>query len=53
MVIYMDTDLQDDINAIDSVISKYYEGNDIVYDVRSERKTDTFFSDSQQKHFIK
>lgn len=42
-VISLDADLQDDINAIDSKIERYYEGYDIVYGVRSSRKTDTFF----------
>ena len=41
--ITMDADLQDDINAIDEMLVKYYEGNQIVYGVRSARKTDTFF----------
>ena len=35
IVISMDADLQDDINAIDQMIEKYYEGCDIVYGVRS------------------
>lgn len=43
MVISMDADLQDDINAIDSMLEKYYAGCEIVYGIRSERKTDTFF----------
>lgn len=43
MAITMDADLQDDINAIDEMVQKYYEGNQVVYGVRSERKTDTFF----------
>lgn len=42
-VISLDADLQDDINAIDAMIEKYLGGCDIVYGVRSERKTDTFF----------
>ena len=42
-VVSLDADLQDDINAIDEMIEKYYEGNIIVYGVRGERKTDTFF----------
>ena len=41
--ISMDADLQDDINAIDGMIDKYEAGADIVYGVRSQRKTDTFF----------
>lgn len=43
MVICMDADLQDDIDAIDEMVDKYYEGFDIVYGVRNSRKTDTFF----------
>ena len=43
MVISMDADLQDDIDAVDAMLDKYYEGCDIVYGVRSSRKKDTFF----------
>ena len=43
MVISMDADLQDDIDAVDAMVDKYLEGVDIVYGVRSSRKTDTFF----------
>ncbi len=43
MVISMDADLQDDINAIDEMVDRYNEGYDIVYGVRNSRKTDTFF----------
>lgn len=43
MVISMDADLQDDVDAIDAMIDKYLNGIDIVYGVRSSRKTDTFF----------
>ena len=43
MVITMDADLQDDINAIDEMVDKYHEGFDVVYGVRNSRKTDTFF----------
>lgn len=43
MVISMDADLQDDINAIDAMIEKYEEGCDIVYGVRDKREKDTFF----------
>ena len=42
-VISMDADLQDDIDAIDEMLQKYREGCDIVYGVRSRRKTDSFF----------
>lgn len=43
MVISMDADLQDDINAIDAMVKAYHQGYDVVYGVRSSRKTDTFF----------
>ena len=43
MVISMDADLQDDIDAIDKMVEKYHEGFDIVYGVRDKRKTDTAF----------
>ncbi len=43
MVISMDADLQDDINAIDEMVDKYLDGCDIVYGVRSKRATDSFF----------
>lgn len=43
MVISMDADLQDDINVIDQMAEKFYEGYDIVYGVRSTRKKDTAF----------
>jgi len=53
MVISMDADLQDDIDAIDAMLEKYYEGCDIVYGVRSARKTDTFFKKTTAEGFYK
>ena len=53
MVISMDADLQDDINAVDEMIDKYYESNDVVYGVRSSRKTDTFFKKFTAESFYK
>ncbi len=53
MVISMDADLQDDINAIDKFVEKYYEGCDIVYGVRSSRKKDTFFKRFTAEAFYK
>ncbi len=43
MVISLDADLQDDIDVIDEFVKEYYTGSDVVYGVRSSRKTDTFF----------
>ncbi|HAS78749.1 MAG TPA: glycosyltransferase [Ruminococcus sp.] len=53
MTISLDADLQDDINAIDAMVDKYYEGCDIVYGVRSARETDTFFKRTTAEGFYK
>ena len=53
MTISLDADLQDDIDVIDQMVEKYYEGNDIVYGVRSARKTDTFFKKFTAQGFYK
>lgn len=53
VVISMDADLQDDINAIDEMLEKYYAGFDIVYGVRSTRKKDTFFKKTTAELFYK
>ena len=53
VVISMDADLQDDINAIDEMLKKYYDGCEIVYGVRSARKTDTFFKRVTAEGFYK
>ena len=53
MAITMDADLQDDINAIDAMVEKYHEGNQVVYGVRSARRTDTFFKRFTAEGFYK
>lgn len=53
MVISMDADLQDDIDAVDEMIEKYYEGYEVVYGVRSARDTDTFFKRFTAEGFYK
>lgn len=53
MAITMDADLQDDINAIDEMVEKYHQGNQVVYGVRSARKTDTFFKKFTAEGFYK
>ena len=42
ITITMDVDLQDDINVIEEMIDKYYEGYEVVYGVRNDRKSDSF-----------
>jgi len=53
MTISLDADLQDDIDVIDQMVEKYYAGNDVVYGVRSARKTDTFFKKFTAQGFYK
>ena len=53
MCITMDADLQDDINTIDEMVRKYYEGNQVVYGVRSARDTDSFFKKFTAEGFYK
>ena len=53
VVISMDADLQDDINAMDEMLAKYYEGCDIVYGVRSARDKDTWFKRFTAESFYK
>ena len=39
----IDADLQDDIHVIADMVKRFAEGDDVVFGVRRERKTDTFF----------
>lgn len=43
IVISVDCDGQDDFDAMDAMVDKYYDGYDVVYGVRSSRESDTFF----------
>ncbi len=51
--ISLDADLQDDINAIDEMVSMFEAGYDIVYGVRSQRETDSAFKRSTARGFYK
>lgn len=53
MVISMDADLQDDIDAVDQFVAHYYNGCDVVYGVRSSRATDTAFKRGTAQGFYK
>lgn len=53
MIISMDADLQDDVNAVDAMVDAYHNGYDVVYGVRSARKTDTFFKRFTAEGFYK
>lgn len=49
--ITIDADLQDDLNAITGMIEKHREGAMIVYGVRSDRSSDTWFKRSTAEGF--
>ena len=51
--ISLDADLQDDINVIDKFIDRFMDGCDVVYGVRSDRKTDTVFKRTTAQGFYK
>lgn len=53
MIVSMDADLQDDIDAMDEMIAAYEAGNDIVYGVRSSRQKDSFFKRNSAQLFYR
>ncbi|MDO4749827.1 MAG: glycosyltransferase family 2 protein [Eubacteriales bacterium] len=53
MTISLDADLQDDVNAIDAMVDHYLNGSDIVYGVRSSRRTDTAFKRGTAQTYYK
>ena len=53
IVVSMDADLQDDINAMDDMVRAYLDGCDIVYGVRNDRETDSFFKRTTAQGFYR
>ena len=53
MIVSMDADLQDDINAVAEMVDRYHEGYEVVYGVRNKRETDTFFKRFTAEGFYK
>lgn len=51
IIITIDADLQDDVACISEMVEKYKEGNDIVYAVRNDRKSDTIFKRKTAQFF--
>jgi polyisoprenyl-phosphate glycosyltransferase len=49
----IDADLQDDINAIGGMVAKYKEGAAVVYGVRDDRSSDSFFKRFSAEAFYK
>jgi len=52
-IITIDADLQDDINVFEEMIHAYLDGNLIVYGVRDNRDSDTFFKKFTAQTFYK
>ena len=53
ITISIDCDGQDDIDAMDEMVSEYRKGSDIVYGIRSDRKTDTVFKKVSAEMYYK
>ena len=53
MIVTIDADVQDDVNAIDKMVDEYYNGAEVVYGVRESRETDTFFKRFTAQGFYK
>lgn len=53
ITISIDCDGQDDINAMDDMIKAYYDGCEVVYGVRDNRDSDTFFKRFTAQSFYK
>ena len=53
ITVSIDADLQDDINVIPQMVERYKDGCDIVFGVRRERKTDSWFKRTTAGMFYK
>ena len=53
ITISIDCDGQDDIDAMDAMVDAYRDGCDVVYGVRSSRRTDSFFKRFTAQSFYK
>lgn len=53
IIISIDADLQDDVNVMRDMVDAFHRGKDIVYGVRSGRKTDTFFKRTTAQGYYK
>lgn len=53
ITISIDCDGQDDINAMEEMVTEYLDGAEVVYGARSSRKTDSFFKRFTAESFYK
>lgn len=53
IMVTIDADLQDDVEAMEQMIDRYRDGADIVYGVRSSRRSDTWFKRTTAQAFYR
>lgn len=53
MIVSIDADLQDDIDAVRAMVDKYLDGCEVVYGVRKRRETDSFFKRFSAESFYR
>lgn len=53
VLISIDADLQDDIDAVKEMVRAYAKGAEVVYGVRRDRKTDSFFKRNTAEGFYR
>ena len=53
IIISIDADGQDDINAMNEMVDEYLSGSEVVYGVRNDRETDTFFKRTTAQSYYK
>ena len=53
LTISLDCDGQDDINAVDDMLKEYASGSEVVYGVRSDRDSDTWFKRTTAQVFYR
>jgi glycosyltransferase involved in cell wall biosynthesis len=52
-IVSIDADLQDDIDAVEEMVDRVRDGDEVVYGVRKHRNTDTFFKRSMAQTFYR
>lgn len=53
ITVSIDADLQDDVGVIEQMIDNYKQGDEIVYGVRNDRTSDSFFKKTTAESFYK
>ncbi|MGE0114140.1 MAG: glycosyltransferase family 2 protein [Steroidobacteraceae bacterium] len=53
VIVSIDADLQDDVAAIEAMLSAHESGHEVVYGVRKQRSADTFFKRSSAETYYK